>query len=87
MQIVTVNLPNMFVDAIARLVHDHRYPSRSEAIRVALRDFLQRELAMVEMLLEMSDAEQVTKEKEGQVPEEKPAAIKKLDMRTIRTGW
>ena len=46
MRIITVNLPVSFLEAIEKLVGEHGlYPSRSELIRVAVRDFLIRELA------------------------------------------
>lgn len=58
------------------------FPSRSEAIRQALRDFLKSELTMVESLLDLS-------EKEGkiQVIQDVQTKAKKIDMRSIRTGW
>ncbi len=83
MQIVTVNLPSIYIDAIAKLTEQGLFPSRSEAIRVALRDFLKSELGMVESLLDLN-------ENEGKVPvaqEAKVPAMKKIDMRSIRAGW
>jgi len=45
-RIITVNLPVSFLEAIEALVgQEGLYPSRSELIRVAVRDFLIRELA------------------------------------------
>ncbi len=44
MKITTVNLPEPFIKALQLLQDVGLYPSRSEAIRVALRDFLQKEL-------------------------------------------
>lgn len=79
MQIVTVNLPSIFIDAIQKLTDQGLFPSRSEAIRVALRDFLKTELEMVESLLDLSE------NKEKQIISENPQ--KKIDMRTIRKGW
>jgi len=76
-------LPSIYIDAIAKLTEQHLFPSRSEAIRVALRDFLKSELGMVESLLDLN-------ENEGKVsvvePVKAPAA-KKIDMRSIRNGW
>lgn len=83
MQIVTVNLPSIYIDAIAKLTEQGLFPSRSEAIRVALRDFLKSELGMVESLLDLN-------ENEGKVTitqESSQAAMKKIDMRSIRAGW
>ncbi|NMC05743.1 MAG: ribbon-helix-helix protein, CopG family [Candidatus Lokiarchaeota archaeon] len=83
MQIVTVNLPSIYIDAIAKLTEQGLFPSRSEAIRVALRDFLKSELGMVEGLLDLNENEgKVTVIQEPKVP-----AMKKIDMRSIRAGW
>lgn len=46
-KIVTVNIPESYIDSIEKLVGNNGlYPSRSELIRVAVRDFLLRELKM-----------------------------------------
>ncbi|MFX0057322.1 MAG: ribbon-helix-helix domain-containing protein [Candidatus Hodarchaeota archaeon] len=45
MKIVTVNVPESYIDAINKLIGDKGlYPSRSELIRCAVRDFLLKEL-------------------------------------------
>jgi antitoxin ParD1/3/4 len=45
MKIVTVNIPKAYIETIKGLVGDTGlYPSRSELIRVAVRDFLKKEL-------------------------------------------
>ena len=45
MKIVTVNVPESYIDAIEKLVGENGlYPSRSELIRCAVREFLLREL-------------------------------------------
>ncbi len=47
MKIVTVNIPESYIETIAKLVGNHGlYPSRSELIRVAVREFLIKELKM-----------------------------------------
>jgi Arc/MetJ-type ribon-helix-helix transcriptional regulator len=47
LKIVTVNVPESYVDAIKKLVGENGlYPSRSELIRVAVREFLLRELSI-----------------------------------------
>ena len=81
MQIVTVNLPTAYIDAIGTLTSKGLYPSRSEAIRVALRKFLKNELEMVEVLLSLNE-----KDKEIKIKQEK-TLHKKIDMRSIRAGW
>ena len=44
MKIITINLPEKYLAAIQILQDNSIYPSRSEAIRSALRDFLTNEL-------------------------------------------
>jgi antitoxin ParD1/3/4 len=47
LKIVTVNVPESYIDAIEKLVGENGlYPSRSELIRVAVREFLLREMEM-----------------------------------------
>lgn len=50
MKIITINLPEKYLDAIQVLNDAGIYPSRSEAIRIALRDFLNNELKMDQQL-------------------------------------
>ncbi|TFG19105.1 MAG: ribbon-helix-helix protein, CopG family [Promethearchaeota archaeon] len=50
MQIITINLPERYLSAIQTLNDLGIYPSRSEAIRIALKDFLQGELKMFDDL-------------------------------------
>ncbi len=52
MQIITINLPEKYLDAIQILNEKGVYPSRSEAIRVALKEFLTDELKMYQELEE-----------------------------------
>jgi len=44
MKNITINLPNAYDYAIQSLIRAKIMPSRSEAIRTALRDFLSKEL-------------------------------------------
>lgn len=46
MKIITINLPEKYLEAIQSLQDLGLYPSRSEAIRTALREFLDDELKM-----------------------------------------
>lgn len=51
MKIVTINVPDSYLDAIDKLVgNGGLYPSRSELIRVAVREFLIKELRAVDKL-------------------------------------
>ncbi|MFQ6124700.1 MAG: ribbon-helix-helix domain-containing protein [Candidatus Heimdallarchaeota archaeon] len=44
MKLVTVHLPQEFINGLDELVWQRRYPNRSEAIRNAIRDLLKGEL-------------------------------------------
>jgi len=46
MKIITINLPEKYLEAIQILNDMGIYPSRSEAIRIALGNFLSNELKM-----------------------------------------
>lgn len=48
MKIITINLPQKYSDAIQTLQDLRIYPSRSEAIREALRRFLRKEFVFME---------------------------------------
>ena len=43
MKLITLNLPERYIDGLEALVRDDIYPNRSEAIRLAVRDFLKKE--------------------------------------------
>lgn len=44
MRVITVKVPKAYIDELDELIKAGLFPSRSEAIRVAIRDLLQREL-------------------------------------------
>jgi len=44
LKLVSVHLPEKYVECLERLVEMGLYPSRSEAIRVAVRDLIRRDL-------------------------------------------
>lgn len=44
MKIITINLSEKYLSAIQTLITQGKYPSRSEAVRIALRNFLHKEL-------------------------------------------
>jgi len=50
MKIITINLPEKYLQAIQILNDMGLYPSRSEAIRIALGNFLDNELKMFKEL-------------------------------------
>ena len=43
-RIITVKMPEAYIDGLDELVKMKRYASRSEAIRIAVRELLRREL-------------------------------------------
>jgi antitoxin ParD1/3/4 len=44
LRLVTIHLPEAFIEGIEELVKSRIYPNRSEAIRIAVRDLLKNEL-------------------------------------------
>jgi len=44
MKLVTLHVPEVYLDGLEKLVTNNLYPNRSEAIRIAIRDLLKREL-------------------------------------------
>jgi len=58
MKIVTVNVPESYIGAINKLIGENGlYPSRSELIRCAVRDFLIKELKMANNMAKYKEAE------------------------------
>lgn len=59
MKIVTINVPVRHLDLIKKLTDNRIYPSRSEAIRVAIRDWLIKEVKLykefIDPLLDTDD--------------------------------
>ena len=46
MKLITVMIPNSYIDGLDHVVQKNSYPNRSEAIRVAIRDLLKKELGI-----------------------------------------
>ncbi len=65
MQIITINLPEKYLEAIQILNDLKIYPSRSEAIRKALEMFLSNELKM-DQELEKDNFKRLAKYRNGQ---------------------
>jgi len=58
MKIVTVNVPESYIDAINKLIGENGlYPSRSELIRCAVRDFLLKELKAANNIVRFNNSE------------------------------
>ena len=50
MKVVTVHLPEVYLDVIDELVRRKLYPNRAEAIRTAVRDFIMEEKELTEFV-------------------------------------
>ena len=58
MKIVTVNIPESYLDSIERLIGENGlYPSRSELIRCAVREFLIKELRNANEMIKYKEVE------------------------------
>jgi Arc/MetJ-type ribon-helix-helix transcriptional regulator len=58
MKIVTVNIPESYLESIERLIGENGlYPSRSELIRCAVRDFLIKELRRANEMIKYKEVE------------------------------
>lgn len=71
MKICTINVPESFIEEMEELVgEDGLYPSRSELIRCAVREFLLKKLSITRQLLEQdeSDFEDFDKENYVRIP-------------------
>ncbi len=77
LKIVTVNVPEEYIGSIEKLVGDQGlYPSRSELIRVAVREFLLKELQIAENMakrreIKLKEMEDFDDKKFVRVPVEK----------------
>ncbi len=75
MKIVTVNVPESYIDAIEKLVGENGlYPSRSELIRCAVREFLLKELEMaknIHKIKNKSDIDEFDNKKYIKIPVDK----------------
>ena len=56
-RLVTVKMPEIYVRAIDELVKAGRYTSRSEAVRVAIRELLRQEIFQPELTLRRLELE------------------------------
>jgi Arc/MetJ-type ribon-helix-helix transcriptional regulator len=58
LKIVTVNIPESYLESIERLIGENGlYPSRSELIRVAVREFLIKELRRANEMIKFKEIE------------------------------
>ena len=52
---ISINYPIIYEDMIQRLIHAGIYPSRSEAIRTAIREFLYKDISFYNEIIERVD--------------------------------
>ena len=53
MVLISVHLPRQMLEELDEMVRQGRFPSRSEAIRIAIRDLIFRETGMIQRELEL----------------------------------
>jgi len=59
MKIITVNVPESYIDTINKLIGENGlYPSRSELVRVATREFLLKELKLAKNIKKFSESKE-----------------------------
>lgn len=78
MRILTVNLPISYIEAIAKLTEgeDALFPSRSELIRVAVRQFLISELEAAKSFSKFQQQSEFSKIYPPAIKESKPKSVK-----------
>lgn len=59
MKTISVNIPEVFVKGLEELVQRDLYANRSEAIRVAIRDLLKRELYDADFRAKQQESENI----------------------------
>ncbi len=87
MKIVTVNVPETYIDAINKLIGENGlYPSRSELIRCAVREFLLKELRLAQNIphYHESEVDDYDKDKYVRVPVVDPSN-KKIPAQEFKT--
>jgi Arc/MetJ-type ribon-helix-helix transcriptional regulator len=87
MQIVTINIPKIYIQIMAKLIQQGLYKSRSDLLRVAIKDFLIKELELLDAMIDIKTLKIescIPHPVENQAIKTKPPTI---DMRTIKAGW
>ena len=57
MRLITVHIPDYFLDIIHELVRANRFPNRSDLIRNAIREFIRTEIYSLSREVEVIDSE------------------------------
>ena len=61
MKLVTLNLPQAYLDGLEKLVQEEIYPNRSEAIRFAVRDMIRRETSIISQIFQKPRSTEIKK--------------------------
>lgn len=76
-KIVTINIPESYVDAMEKLVGENGlYPSRSELVRVAVREFLLKELKIAEKMSNFANDDNIDNQDDFEIKNEKDNYVK-----------
>ena len=76
MQVIAINIPDLFVDGFKKLVDEGRVESRSAAVRTAIDRYIAKKISLVETLVNIQQANKPA-------PEPKPVK----NMCTVNKGW
>ncbi|MFX1260167.1 MAG: ribbon-helix-helix domain-containing protein [Promethearchaeota archaeon] len=68
-KLISVNLPNAYIRALESLVTNGRFPNRSEAIRVAIRDLIKDEYLIEKTIKRKLTLERVNPQIKSKVQE------------------
>ena len=69
MKLISVNLPESYLRVLEMLVVDGKYPNRSEAIRVAIRDLIKTEYLIEESVNRNNAPSMIESEVENEIQE------------------
>ncbi|MEJ2276805.1 MAG: ribbon-helix-helix protein, CopG family [Candidatus Lokiarchaeota archaeon] len=69
MKLISVNLPETYLEILEILVADGKFPNRSEAIRVSIRDLIKTEYLLEETLKRTHPEEMEASELETELQE------------------
>ncbi|MFW9827076.1 MAG: ribbon-helix-helix domain-containing protein [Candidatus Thorarchaeota archaeon] len=68
-KLISVNLPESYLKVLEILVLDGKYPNRSEAIRVAIRDLIKTEYLIEESVSRNNSPSAIESEVENEIQE------------------
>ena len=68
-KLISVNLPESYLKVLEILVSENKFPNRSEAIRVAIRDLIKTEYLIEESIERNTPPSAIEPEIENEIPE------------------